>query len=193
MKFPSVTARLRPDLDFDRKGNTNSCNDIMWLQVRLTRTAFGLSIPSYLAPHAQTWAVIPQDTGFDSLWGCYPGFICNPPQVNCDTESEPPTYNYLCPAEYCVPAPPVPPQPSLHITGTSTFFSPYPLPTGYFNLNPALFGADWGIFTGNVSVTPTLLNPISSASSNFTTIASHTPSATPFLTGTLEAMSGRGA
>jgi hypothetical protein len=60
----------------------------------------------------------------------------------------------VCSPENCQP-----PQPldldalEMNTPSNTTVYSPLPLPTGYFNLNPAIFGADWGIFTGNVSVT----------------------------------------
>jgi hypothetical protein len=100
-------------------------------------------------------AITPQDTGPNAFWGCSPGYVCSPPQVNCDVESGPPDFSYLCDAQYCIPAPSIPPQPTVNVNGTSTVFSPFPLLTHYFNLDPVIFGADWGIFTGNVSVPST--------------------------------------
>lgn len=87
-------------------------------------------------------------------WGCPPGYLCAPPQVDCDLEVGPPSDSYVCSPENCQP-----PQPldldalEMNTPSNTTVYSPLPLPTGYFNLNPAIFGADWGIFTGNVSVT----------------------------------------
>jgi hypothetical protein len=110
--------------------------------------------------------VTPQDTGPDAIWGCSPGFVCSPPQVDCDVESGPPDFDYLCDAKYCISAPSIPPEPTVSVNGTSTVFSPFPLPTHFFNLDPAIFGADWGIFTGNVSVPST--SSSASPSSNAT-------------------------
>jgi len=115
--------------------------------------------------------VTPQANGLDALWGCAPGYVCTPPQVNCDLEAGPPPFDFLCDAKDCLIAPTPPPAPSnVVVNGTSTIFSPLPLPTGLFNLDPAIFGADWGIFTGDVSVTSTLGSP--TPSSNVTTTTS---------------------
>jgi hypothetical protein len=128
---------------------------------------FWLQYTFILCPtRVNTGPVTPQDVGPDAFWGCSPGFVCSPPQVNCDVESGPPDFAYLCDAKYCIPAPSIPPEPTVNVNGTSTVFSPFPLPTHFFNLDPAIFGADWGIFTGNVSVPST--SSSASPSSNAT-------------------------
>lgn len=87
-------------------------------------------------------------------WGCPPGYLCASSQVDCDLEVGPLSDSYVCSPENCQP-----PQPldlGAFITGTtpnSTVYSPLPLPTGYFNLDPVIFSTHWGIFTGNVPVT----------------------------------------
>lgn len=42
-----------------------------------------------------TAPVTPQDTSPSSLWGCAPGYVCSPPQVDCNLEPGPPTFDYL--------------------------------------------------------------------------------------------------
>jgi len=131
---------------------------------------FWLDYTFILCPsRISTAPATPQATGNNSLWGCSPGYVCTPPQVDCDLEAGLPSADYQCDAQYCVPARPLPPEPvQLLVDGTSTLYSPLLLPTGLFNLDPALFGLDWGIFTGIVSVTSTLGSPASTTSSNAT-------------------------
>lgn len=102
--------------------------------------------------------ITPQAAGADAIWGCAPGFVCQPPQINCDLESGPPSIDFLCDAQYCISAPQAPRQPTITLANGTTVFSPLPLPTGLFNLNPAIFGADWGIFTGEVKITSQIGN-----------------------------------
>jgi hypothetical protein len=89
------------------------------------------------------------------LWGCPPGYLCTPPQVDCDLEVGPPSNSYVCAPSDCKPPP------AIHTPAFATIItaSPYPLPTGYFNVNPVLFGLDWGFFTANVSITSFASSP----------------------------------
>lgn len=92
--------------------------------------------------------VIPQDSGPNALWGCSPGYVCNAPKpAGCDVFADPPDYDYLCAAKYCVLSPPLP-----VLTWPEGETSYYPLTEGYFNLNPQAFGLDFTIFVYNVLV-----------------------------------------
>ncbi|RDL33729.1 uncharacterized protein BP5553_08097 [Venustampulla echinocandica] len=86
--------------------------------------------------------VTPQDTGPDALWGCSPGFVCNPPKPDhCTVWADPPDKNYLCDAKFCVPSPDF--SPVTWPAGKTSYFPPT---DGYFNLNPNAFGLGYGIF-----------------------------------------------
>lgn len=139
-----------------------------WLQYNFTVCPTRTANPTFTYPAS----CLPTDY----IWGCPPSYQCTPAQVNCDLEVGPPSTDYVCDPKDCLPAPPVPLEPNLNITNNITIFSPYPLPTGYFNLNPVIFGLDWGIFTGNVSVTSFSSAGISTPSNTATT---STPSLTP--------------
>ncbi|KAH7409383.1 hypothetical protein BKA64DRAFT_664814 [Cadophora sp. MPI-SDFR-AT-0126] len=117
----------------------------------------------------------------DYSWGCPPGYLCTPPQVDCDLEVGPPVNEYLCSPDDCRIAPSFAGFPQSNQTTNSTQFefSPLPLPTGFFNLNPVIFGADWGIFTGDVSITSTSGRATSTTASNASTSATSSPSPSP--------------
>lgn len=102
------------------------------------------------------------------LWGCPPGYHCTVPKANCDIDTGPPPSDYVCGTSDCalVVEDSVSDSPIVsqyitaftypHTTGTITDTWPVPttalpLPTGYFNINPELFGLGWGIFTGNAT------------------------------------------
>lgn len=92
--------------------------------------------------------VVPQDTSDRALWGCSPGYICDPPKpAGCNIWANPPDYNYLCDRKNCKPAPP------FHGTewpdNTTSY---YPPTKGYFNLNPRAFGLDYTIFVEKIIV-----------------------------------------
>lgn len=90
--------------------------------------------------------VTPQDTGPDSLWGCSPGFVCSPPKPgSCTLFAQPPGYDYLCDASFCIPAPPF--TDVIWPENQTSFYPPTP---GYFNLPPPAFGLDYGIFSETV-------------------------------------------
>ncbi|EKD15359.1 glycoprotein X [Drepanopeziza brunnea f. sp. 'multigermtubi' MB_m1] len=93
-------------------------------------------------------AVTPQDKGPNALWGCSPGYVCNVPKpAGCDIFADPPDYDYLCDAKYCIPSPLFP-----VVTWPKGETAYYPLTEGYFNLNPQAFGLDFTIFVTNVVV-----------------------------------------
>ncbi|KAI9054507.1 hypothetical protein LZ554_001665 [Drepanopeziza brunnea f. sp. 'monogermtubi'] len=93
-------------------------------------------------------AVTPQDTGPRALWGCSPGYVCNVPKpAGCDIFADPPDYDYLCDAKYCIPSPLFP-----VVTWPEGETAYYPLTEGYFNLNPQAFGLDFTVFVTNVVV-----------------------------------------
>jgi hypothetical protein len=77
----------------------------------------------------------------DYTWGCPPGYLCQPPQVNCNFEQNPPADTYYCSPDECVPAPPLS---SFNQTGPGC--GPYQTAPGYFNFNPELFGLSYSIF-----------------------------------------------
>ncbi|KAK5209539.1 hypothetical protein LTR47_002326 [Exophiala xenobiotica] len=82
-------------------------------------------------------------------WGCPPGTICTPPQINCNWEQNPPAESYVCSPDECKPSPPLP--------VPSDWNSTWPTPTeancawdtpvlGFFHLNPELFDLSFAIF-----------------------------------------------
>jgi hypothetical protein len=90
--------------------------------------------------------VTPQDTGPNALWGCSPGFVCSPPKPDsCTVFAQPPSYDYLCDASFCIPSPPFTP-----VVWPDHETSFYPPTQGYFNLPPPAFGLDYGIFAETV-------------------------------------------
>jgi hypothetical protein len=96
--------------------------------------------------------VTPQDSGPDALWGCSPGFVCNVPKpAGCKLWADPPKYDYLCDAKYCISSPPF--SPVVWPVDKPSYYPPTP---GYFNLNPKAFGLDYGIFVKKVIVTYTI-------------------------------------
>jgi hypothetical protein len=123
--------------------SSTSYNLGFWLQYTFTLCPTRTINPSFSYPTA---CLSPE-----LMWGCPSGYVCNPPQVNCDVEVGPPADTYACVLDDCIPAPPIVTYTSIPVNGTP--YSPLPLNTGYFNLNPVIFGADWGLFTGAVSVT----------------------------------------
>ncbi|KAI1618695.1 hypothetical protein EDD36DRAFT_39587 [Exophiala viscosa] len=82
------------------------------------------------------------------LWGCPPGTICTPPQIDCNWEQNPPASTYVCSPDECKPTPafPVPdwnttwPNPT---TKSCAWDQPV---LGFFHLNPQHFGLDFTIF-----------------------------------------------
>lgn len=92
--------------------------------------------------------VVPQNTGPDAVWGCSPGYNCDPPKpAGCNIWANPPDTNYLCDAKNCKPSPDF--HPVQWPDNTTTF---YPPTKGYFNLNPRAFGLDYTIFVEKIIV-----------------------------------------
>ncbi|KAG4441760.1 hypothetical protein IFR05_002751 [Cadophora sp. M221] len=92
--------------------------------------------------------VTPQDSGPNALWGCSPGYVCDLPKpAGCTVFADPPDYDFLCDAKYCIPSPPFP-----TVVWPKGETSYYPITEGYFNLNPQAFGLDFTIFVTNVVV-----------------------------------------
>jgi hypothetical protein len=80
----------------------------------------------------------------DYTWGCPPGSICKPPQINCNFEQNPPADSYYCSPDECVPVPPLSSfTPTPAKSGTC---GPYPTVSGYFNFDPEYFGLPYSIF-----------------------------------------------
>jgi len=95
--------------------------------------------PTYTPPH-------PLPSNY--LWGCPPGTLCTPPQVDCNFEQNPPADKYVCAPEECLPVPertvPEDFAPSPNPTDADcAWYTPNP---GYFNLNPEHFGLSFAIF-----------------------------------------------
>ena len=80
----------------------------------------------------------------DYTWGCPPGTLCQPPQINCNFEQNPPADTYYCSPDECVPAPPLPSFTPAPIGGGTC--GPYPTVPGYFNFDPEYFGLSYSIF-----------------------------------------------
>ncbi|KAL6240481.1 hypothetical protein RBB50_012593 [Rhinocladiella similis] len=83
------------------------------------------------------------------LWGCPPGTICTPPQIDCNWEQNPPADTYVCAPQECKPLP------GLDIP--TDWNATWPTPTeadcawydpslGYFHLDPLLFDLSFAIF-----------------------------------------------
>jgi hypothetical protein len=66
----------------------------------------------------------------DYTWGCQPGYICNPPQVNCNLEGNWPADTYYCNPLECTPVPLRPPLDEW----------PRNVTTSFYFVSPALFG-----------------------------------------------------
>jgi hypothetical protein len=83
----------------------------------------------------------------DYLWGCPPGTICKPKQVDCNFEQNVPEDGYYCdPADgdMCIPTPPLPPYEDTETNYTcGNLLDPAP---GYFDFDPHLFGTDFSIY-----------------------------------------------
>jgi hypothetical protein len=110
-----------------------------------TATVTESSVVTCPAP-TNSGPVTPQDTGPNALWGCSPGFVCSPPKPDsCTVFAQPPSYDYLCDASFCIPSPPFTP---VKWPDHETSF--YPLTQGYFNLPPPAFGLGYGIFAETV-------------------------------------------
>jgi hypothetical protein len=107
--------------------------------------------PGLLTPHSPTPPLVSPPTIHGAA---LPATSAASSQVDYDLEVRPLSDSYVCSPENCQP-----PQAldlGAFITGTtpnSTVYSPLPLPTGYFNLDPVIFSTHWGIFTGKVPVT----------------------------------------
>jgi hypothetical protein len=102
---------------------TSSLTGLVTCPSRIINTAYTTSTP------------LPDDY----TWGCPPEYICQPPQINCNFEQNPPADTYYCSPDECVP---VPPLPSFNQTGCG----PYQTASGYFNFDPELFGLSYSIF-----------------------------------------------
>ena len=82
----------------------------------------------------------------DYTWGCPPHHLCQPDkqtgQGQCNFEMGPPADTYYCSPDECIPSPP------LIETSASREreVGKFDIAPGYFNLNPADFGLDIGIF-----------------------------------------------
>lgn len=97
--------------------------------------------PTYTATHP-----LPSDY----LWGCPPGTLCTPPQIDCNFEQNPPADTYVCAPEECKPLPEiVVPEDFVNATWPNptdadcAWYTPNP---GDFNLNPEFFGLTFAIF-----------------------------------------------
>lgn len=93
--------------------------------------------------------VTPQNTGPNAVWGCSPGYVCDPPKpAGCNIWANPPNADYLCDAKNCIPSPNF--NPVEWPENTTTW---YPPTKGYFNLNPRAFGLDYTIFVKRIITT----------------------------------------
>ncbi|KAI9857077.1 MAG: hypothetical protein M1824_005002 [Vezdaea acicularis] len=78
----------------------------------------------------------------DYTWGCPPGFICEPPQVDCNFPEAPPDPGYICTPSNCKPVPPLLPDQSTPANNTYNY-SP-----GYFLLDPLEFMSNYDAYNG---------------------------------------------
>ena len=80
----------------------------------------------------------------DYTWGCPPGSLCRPPQIDCNFEQNPPADSYYCSPDECVSVSPISSfAPAPTKSGTC---GPYPTISGYFNFDPEYFGLPYSIF-----------------------------------------------
>jgi hypothetical protein len=80
----------------------------------------------------------------DYTWGCPPGSLCRPPQIDCNFEQNPPADSYYCSPDECVSVSPISSfAPAPTRSGTC---GPYPTISGYFNFDPEYFGLSYSIF-----------------------------------------------
>lgn len=98
--------------------------------------------PTYTAPTA-----LPTDW----LWGCPPGTICTPKQIDCNFEQNLPSDEFICSPDECLAVKPLPPLP---LDWDPHNCTPYDPPEGYFNLAPPIFGLDYDIFAFNGQLGP---------------------------------------
>ncbi|KIW15370.1 hypothetical protein PV08_05416 [Exophiala spinifera] len=83
------------------------------------------------------------------LWGCPPGTICTPPQIDCNWEQNPPADDYVCSPKECKPLPDF----DIPTDWNTTWPNPteadcawYEPTLGYFHLDPRLFDLSFAIF-----------------------------------------------
>ena len=93
--------------------------------------------PTYTAP-----TTLPSNY----LWGCPPGTICTPKQIDCNFEQNLPSDEFVCSPDECLAVKPLPPLP---VDWDPHNCTPYYPPEGYFNLAPPIFGLDYDIFAFN--------------------------------------------
>ena len=96
----------------------------------------------------------------DYTWGCPPGLLCKPKQVNCNFERDLPADSYYCSPDECVKPPPLPAPSDLdgyHVYSCGSLFTPSP---SYFNFVPTSFGyGGYTIFAVD-GQTPTACNSL---------------------------------
>ncbi|KAG4420175.1 hypothetical protein IFR04_006651 [Cadophora malorum] len=117
---------------------TRDYPDGFWLEYTFVPCPTRTANPAFTYP--------PECVPINYTWGCPPGYLCTPPQLDCNLEVGPPVNEYLCSPDDCKIAPSFTGFPQRTQTSNFTGFRPLPLPTGFFNLSPVIFGADWGIF-----------------------------------------------
>ena len=82
-------------------------------------------------------------------WGCAPGTICSPPQIDCNWEQNPPAESYFCSPDECKPVPDLPVLANLNSTEgnrVDTNCAWYEPVEGYFNIDPRTFDLTFAIF-----------------------------------------------
>ncbi|EXJ78249.1 hypothetical protein A1O3_09410 [Capronia epimyces CBS 606.96] len=82
----------------------------------------------------------------DYLWGCPPGTLCTPKQIDCNFEQGLPADSYYCSPDDCKVPPPLPPLIDDEDPHNCTPVIPI---EGYFDLDPRPFGLNYNIFEFN--------------------------------------------
>ena len=90
---------------------------------------------------------IPKSFPDDYTWGCPPGKICTPKQINCNFEQNLPEDGYYCEEDECVDVPYLPPWDNYNGPWTNyTCDTLLDVVPGYFYFDPHLFGYDFDIY-----------------------------------------------
>ncbi|PQK17320.1 hypothetical protein BB8028_0007g05150 [Beauveria bassiana] len=99
---------------------------------------------------APTGLHVPLAPSSNLTFGCSPGSVCSPPKPQgCDMWPGPPSDDFVCSANECIPSPPLT---QTHWSDNETNYY-YPPSNGYFNLDPTEFGLTHDVFVNHADQT----------------------------------------
>ncbi|KGQ07905.1 hypothetical protein BBAD15_g6794 [Beauveria bassiana D1-5] len=99
---------------------------------------------------APTGLHVPLAPSSNLTFGCSPGSVCSPPKPQgCDMWPGPPSDDFVCSANECIPSPPFT---QTHWSDNETNYY-YPPSNGYFNLDPTEFGLTHDVFVNHADQT----------------------------------------